>query len=91
LDEKFANVILWRNKVAAHTAWEWAREEDNAVTRDMSIVLFPAFNFMGDGHFEVGGVRPISEKGESCPEWQWKLVPTHQRLREIVSKYAAAK
>ena len=32
---------------------------DNAATQDMSIVLFPEFNFRFDGHFEVGGVRVL--------------------------------
>src|SRR5262249_49302329 len=49
LRTEFANVILWRNKVAAHTAWEWPREEDTAATQHMSIVLFPEFNFKFDG------------------------------------------
>jgi hypothetical protein len=88
LDDQFANVILWRNKVGAHTAWVWPLKEDNAATQDMSIVLFPEFNFKFDGHFEVGGFRPISEKGEFCPNWHWGLVRTHERLKEIVSKYA---
>ena len=66
-------------------------KKDNAVTRDMSIVLFPEFNFKLDGHFEVGGFRVFSpDKGESSPDWQWGLVRTHERLKEIVSKYAAA-
>jgi hypothetical protein len=58
----------------------------------MSIVLFPEFNFKFDGHFEVGGARVTSaDTGESSPDWQWGLVRTHQRLKEIVSKYAPAK
>ena len=95
LNDEFANVILWRNKVAAHTAWASplkGKKADNAATQDMSIVLFPEFNFKFDGHFEVGGVRVISaDTGESSPEWQWGLVRTHERLKEIVSKYASAK
>jgi hypothetical protein len=94
---EFANVILWRNKVAARTAWEWPLEEDTAATRDMSIMLFPEFNFKFDGHFEVGGMRIGPMTGNlsltddaSCAEWCWVLVRTHERLKEIVSKYAAA-
>jgi hypothetical protein len=106
LKDEFANVITWRNKVAAHTAWVSPgkrKKKDNAVTQDMSIVLFPEFDFKFDGHFEVGGCRLVSpdkdkssrfsgvpDKGESSPDWQWGLVRTHERLKEIVSKYAAA-
>ena len=92
LEHEFANVIKWRHKVAAHTAWAWPKKDDNVATQDMSIVLFPEFNFRFDGHFEVGGFRVFSEeKGGSCAEWQWGLVRTHERLKEIVSKYASAK
>lgn len=97
LRTEFANVILWRNKVAAHTAWEWPLEEDTAATQHMSIVLFPEFNFKFDGHFEVGGMRigPMMDDlsltdDASCAEWCWGLVRTHERLKEIVGKYAAA-
>ena len=87
LEAAFANVITWRNKVAAHTSWVSPRG-DNAATQDMSIVLFPEFNF---GHFAVGGVRVFSaDTGESSPDWRWGLVRTHERLKEIVSKYASA-
>jgi hypothetical protein len=98
LEGEFANVILWRNKVSAHTSWVWPRKEDNAATRDMSIVLFPEFNLQGDGHFEVGGVRvgPPTDgvsltDDASSADWRWGLVRTHERLKEIVSKYAPAK
>lgn len=116
LEEEFANVITWRHKVSAHTSWVSPRS-DNAETQDMSIVLFPDFNFQGDGHFEVGGVQigtatgqlimpsirlPTQGRGvtegasfieevSSSPDWRWGLVPTHERLKEIVSKYASAK
>ena len=92
LKDEFANVILWRNKVAAHTAWvSPLLPQDNAVTQDMSIMLFPEFNLKLDGHFEVGGMRlELADTGESSPDWQWGLVRTHARLKEIVSKYAAA-
>jgi hypothetical protein len=90
LEHEFANAILWRNKVAAHTSWVWARD-DNAVTQDVSIMLFPEFNMKLDRHFEVGGMRlGLADTGESSPDWQWGLVRTHERLKEIVSKYAAA-
>jgi hypothetical protein len=76
--------------VAAHTSWVWPLD-DNAATRDMSIVLFPEFNFSGDGHFEVGGMRAVRpDTGESSPDWRWGLVPAHEQLKKIVSKYAAA-
>ena len=92
LEDEFANVILWRNKVSAHTSWVWPRKEDNAATQDMSILLFPEFNLQFDGHFEVGGMQTISPTGGvSCGEWRWGLVRTHERLKEIVSKYATAK
>ena len=91
LEHEFANVIKWRHKVAAHTAWAWPKKDDNVATQDMSIVLFPEFNFRFDGHFEVGGVRVFSDEGGSCTEWQWGLVRTHERLKEIVSKYVSAK
>lgn len=68
LQDEFKEVIKWRHKVAAHTAWVWPRHDDNAPTQDMSILLFPEFNFKFDGHFEVGGFRVFSEeKGESSP------------------------
>ena len=92
LEHEFANVITWRHKVAAHTSWVWPKKEDSVATQDMSIVLFPEFNFRFDGHFEVGGLIVSSEKdGESCGEWRWGLVRTHERLKEIVSKYAPVK
>jgi hypothetical protein len=116
LEDEFANVILWRNKVSAHTSWVWPRG-DNAATQDMSVVLFPEFNFRFDGHFEIGGVQsgtatgqlimssislPTQRRGvtegaslieevSSSPDWEWGLVRTHERLNEIVSKYASAK
>jgi hypothetical protein len=116
LEDEFANVILWRNKVSAHTSWVWPRK-DNAVTQDMSIVLYPEFNFRLDGHFEVGGAQigkttgqlimpsislptpdcgvtegaSFIEEVSSSPDWRWGLVRTHERLKEIVSKYASAK
>jgi hypothetical protein len=62
LAREFANVIKWRHKVAAHTAWAWPKKDDSVATQDMSIVLFPEFNFRFDGHFEVGGFRVFSEK-----------------------------
>ncbi len=64
LKKKFRAVITWRNKVAAHTSWVWPRG-DSADMQDMSILLFPEFNFRFDGHFEVGGGRFISEHGYS--------------------------
>jgi hypothetical protein len=97
LEQAFANVITWRNKVSAHTSWVWPKG-DNAATQNMSILLFPEFNFGGHGHFEFGGmrIRPptvgVSRTDDaSCAEWQWGLVRTHKRLKEIVSKYASAK
>lgn len=56
LDDEFANVITWRHKVSAHASWVSPRR-DNAPTQDMSIVLYPDFNFKFDGHFEVGGAK----------------------------------
>ena len=97
LEEEFADVITWRNKVAAHTSWVWPHG-DNAATQNMSILLFPVFNFGGEGHFEFGGMRVGPPKvglsltdDASCADWQWGLVRTHERLKEIVSKYATAK
>jgi hypothetical protein len=103
LQGEFKEVIKWRHKVAAHTAWVWPRRDDNAATQDMSIMLFPEFNFKFDGHFEVGGMRigsppaiglPLTDDESpaddaSCADWQWGLVRTHERLTEIVSKYRA--
>jgi len=48
LEAEFANVITWRHKVSAHTSWVWPHR-DNAATQDMSILLFPEFNFQFDG------------------------------------------
>jgi hypothetical protein len=91
LAEEFANVITWRHKVSAHTSWVWSHG-DNAAKQEMSILLFPEFNFQFDGHFEIGGMQTISPtSGASCGEWRWGLVRTHERLKEIVSKYAPAK
>lgn len=91
LEEEFANVITWRHKVSAHTSWAWPHG-DNAAIQDMSILLFPEFNFQFDGHFEVGGMQTISPTGgASCGEWRWGLVRSHERLKEIVSKYAPSK
>jgi hypothetical protein len=91
LEEQFVNVILWRNKVSAHTSWVWPHG-DNAATQNMSILLYPEFNLQGDGHFEVGGARVFSEtNGGSCADWRWGLVRTHERLKEIVSKYGKEK
>jgi hypothetical protein len=91
LEQEFANVITWRHKVSAHTSWVWPHG-DNAATQDMSILLFPEFNFQFDGHFEVGGMQTTSPTGgASCGEWRWGLVRSHERLKEIVSKYAPAK
>jgi hypothetical protein len=97
LKDQFKEVIKWRHKVAAHTAWASPRSDDNPATQDMSILLFPEFNFRFDGHFEVGGMRigPPAAIGlltddesrtdeASCADWQWGLVRTHERLKEIV-------
>jgi hypothetical protein len=85
LKQEFANVIKWRNKVAAHTSWVDPKH-DNAGTQNMSILLFPEFGLQGDGHFWVGGFRVFSAdtNDKSCPDWHWGLVPTHDRLKEIV-------
>jgi hypothetical protein len=98
LQDEFKEVIKWRHKVAAHTAWVWPRRDDNAATQDMSILLFPEFNFKFDGHFQVGGMQILPEAtgssltdNASCADWCWSLVRTHERLKEIVSKYAPAK
>ena len=91
LEQEFANVITWRHKVSAHTSWVWPHG-DNAATQDMSILLFLEFNFQFDGHFEVGGMQTISPIGGACcSEWRWGPVRMHERLKEIVSKYAPAK
>jgi hypothetical protein len=119
LEDDFANVVIWRNKVAAHTSWVWPKKDDSPEMQSASIMLFPEFNFGGDGHFEVGGFWFESEQSRSRREailrareerptetvadggrddelpdpywhWQWGLVRTHERLKEIVSKYAAA-
>jgi len=98
LKSEFANVITWRHKVAAHTSWVWPATGDTAATQNMSIMLFPEFNFKFDGHFEFGGMRigrPTADASltddASCADWCWGLVRTHERLKEIVSKYASAK
>jgi hypothetical protein len=84
LEDDFANVIKWRHKVAAHTSWEWPKD-DNAATQNMSILLFLEFSF---GHFEVGGVRIISRTGAaSCSDWSWGLVSTHEKLKAAVKNY----
>jgi hypothetical protein len=86
LEQEFANVITWRHKVSAHTAWVWPKG-DNTATQNMSILLFPEFSA---GHFEVGGMQIGSlTEGASCADWRWGLVCTHDRLNEIVSKYAS--
>ena len=91
LEQEFANVITWRHKVSAHTSWVWPHG-DNAATQDMSILLFLEFNFQFDGHFEVGGMQTISPIGGACcSEWRWGPVRMHERLKEIVSKYAPDK
>ena len=101
ISHEFANVIEWRHKVAAHTSWVWPKKDDTA-TQQSSIVLFPEFNFKFDGHFEVGGFRTFSAESKpdsdalfawprNYTDWQWGLVRTHERLKEIVSKYASAK
>jgi hypothetical protein len=84
LRDEFRAVITWRHKVAAHASWAWPKR-DNVATQDMSILLFPDVDA---GHFEVGGMMIVPEAGgASCSEWQWGLVRTHERLKEIVSKY----
>jgi hypothetical protein len=117
LEREFGEVLRWRHEVAAHALWalrkrtsrrkrsakRTARNSDDVAKQEMSIFLYPVFNF---GHFEVGDLprffRPDDSKqiGESSfatsklksgSEWQWGLVPTHERLKEIVSKYASAK
>jgi hypothetical protein len=88
LEDEFLNVITWRHKVSAHTSWV-SPKHDNAATQNMSIMLFPEFGFAGDGHFEVGGMQIESSTGDkSCGQWRWGLVRTHERLKEIVGKYA---
>jgi hypothetical protein len=61
--------------------------------RMIIVVLVLALGYFHfDGHFEIGGMQPISPTGgASCGEWRWGLVHTHERLKEIVSKYAPAK
>jgi hypothetical protein len=43
LQDEFRAVVKWRHKVAAHLSWEWPKN-DNAATRNMSVVLFPEFS-----------------------------------------------
>ena len=58
--------------------------------RMIIVVLVLALGYFHfDGHFEIGGMQPISPTGgASCGEWRWGLIRTHERLKEIVSKYA---
>jgi hypothetical protein len=93
---EFREVLRWRHEVAAHALWALRKRASrkkqskkkarcnkrDVAKQDMSIVLYPEFNLKFDGHFEVGGF---------CPEWQWGLVRTHERLKEIVIKYAPSK
>ena len=61
--------------------------------RTIIVVLVLALGYFHfDGHFEIGGMQPISPTGgASCGEWRRCLVRTHERLKKIVSKYAPAK
>ena len=112
LEGQFRQVLRWRHEVAAHALWALRkrtsrkkqsmkraqRNNRDVAKQNMSILLFPEFNFGGDGHFQVGGMRigpPTVDgsltDGASRADWQWGLVPTHERLKAIVSKYVPAK
>jgi hypothetical protein len=84
LEKEFAAIKTWRNKVAAHTSWVDKRK-DSVATQTASIMLFPDFE---GGHYEVGGwVFSSPTEGQSCAEWHWGLVVTHERLKGIVARY----
>jgi hypothetical protein len=105
LKKEFRSVITWRNKVAAHTSWVWPKG-DSAETRNASILLFPEFSaghfeiggfrfFRPRTESMVARVKKFLRKllriqVRDHPVWHWGLVRTHERLKEIVSKYASA-
>jgi hypothetical protein len=117
VEREFRRVLRWRHEVAAHALWALGKRasrkkrsmkrarqnSDHAKKKDMSLLLYPVFNF---GHFEIGDVprvfRPDDSEQIGEPlfpmpkrkirsEWEWGLVRTHERLKEIVSKYVSVK
>ena len=70
------------------------RNNRDVAKQNMSILLFPEFN---SGHFEVGGMMIIPPTGDASSssrskrkirsDWRWGLVRTHERVKEMVSKY----
>jgi hypothetical protein len=115
LERRFREVLRWRHEVAAHALWALRKKASrkkqsmkraqpnkrDVAKQDMSVMLFPEFNFQGDGHLEIGGMMIIPPRGDTFStsnakrrirsDWRWGVVHTHERLTEIVSKYACTK
>ncbi len=84
-EDRFPDLIQWRNKVAAHTArsdpilkHKTASKIDTPQSRDVSVAMHP--EWMGT-HYEVGGLIIGDDYGStSHKNWNWGLVPTHAML-----------
>lgn len=75
------DVIVWRNKVAAHFAITDPREEDNIATLDMSVISPVSFS---DGRFRVNSMT-LSRTGADGKSYtselpSWSITEIYERL-----------
>lgn len=78
---EISEVLVWRNKVAAHFAITDPREDDNVVTLDMSVMHPVSYSV---GRYRVGEVTIARSSGDGVPiESQiptWSLTEVYERL-----------
>ena len=86
----FAEMLKWRDKVAAHTAYVWAITEhkdpskiDSQPSQDASIMMSPDWD---TDHYSVGGWIVGNGQTSSHSDWHWSLTRTHTQLREYLRR-----
>jgi hypothetical protein len=75
------NVVLFRNKVAAHTAHVFPLKNDNDMDKELSILpTMPLVN----GRFLVGGYSIANSRQRSQHNYSWALTTFHE---DFVKRY----
>lgn len=72
------DVLVYRNKVAAHYAWTSPDKRDTQVQNELS--KLPSLRFMNTA-FHVGGLT-LNRNGETATFPEWSIQSVHARLRK---------